>query len=1405
MLQPQLSLLLSNLTGVVLFAPCINASVSMLNLVFCISLGSGADQKSSNNGIVMPTLRKVTLTPLQIGIIVATAVSFGADFVEFYSCIRQIYESNTWPDFPKWMVAFNALKRVHSIVSVHISFLRFQIITGRFKPSGNNFQSLTGNIPALISTLCYTATGFTGVAFQLKAYLDNNWVGAASRASPEFAVYRALTLTCTLYFALLELVTNISLIALHAQMKDVSNSTTQLDKVKKYYNHWINLAYEIILIVSFVICSVVYFYDPFFNSGVFLEQAVLSFVSWNGLSMRRILWANVGGSSSVDADDADAAPGNRLFVVADVIPKLYEWSPKSPFRSRLLSHVQDSAVVKSLDWCPASDSTSSSANLLAIGTSAGRTAILRCTAGAPDADGPVSTVVNDFFARSQRPCNVVKFCPVDPKLLLSGFDKVRSDFSLLVWNTDLRHSTTTASQSEQSIFQGASSDVVHSAAWFPDSPTFLASISGKFIKLFDLRAPQNSSGSSAPGGGGGTPTFSSSSLPQIATRAVHGIVVDPFDGGRRFSCFGDPAAAQGGSSGGAPGGGGPGTATILVWDIRHLVEPLVVLDSGFRNVASVQWNPSRRGTLAAAGREGTGPGTALGVGRVRIWELVDAFSGRGELPAANDLGTGPSSSWTGFDVGAPNVAPESPRVGGTESGGLWQPPPAAEAWKVRQVIPFPGAAEPVAAFSWAPAGSPSLGEMTLVVATSRSVEFVAVPEAPIVWWGARGDLFALKTGGDAERPRWTGRKLSVNQEAEEIGEVIRKRAKAGYSIKAQKNLSVISGHPQLERLWQWISDLESIYQSRPSTSGPGNGAGMYGGGHHRISSAAAVAAGSASSPSLGIAQRLFSQTFSGVEAVISLMVETGGSSELDDENGNAASQSLMAPTLVAYTGDHRRFARRMLGAEFDETNGDLEPALSKLERRGDFERSALLSVIRTARVDRAIKALNASPDERHRLVAATLAGVQASAAAAGSSFAGSGSLPSSSDSAASAVVLSSSPSAPIVNPWTALCRSLSKDLQSPFLRCIFAIVARCASPTPVHASEDWSTALDISGLSLKDQVATALKFLPDLELLAFLRNRRDAAVQLGNLDGLFITGLSAGLGISLLERYVDTTGDLQTACLLASANPMFHKNAKVEEWTESYRDLLDRFQLFIARARFDVARARPGGPAPPPQVFIKCNFCGKPITLAAAMALSGAGASDDGYNAAFSGTGGSGTGGRRKLAGPGGSIGGSAGAAPAAMMMAPAFLAAASGGGGTACPHCRNPLPRCAVCLLHMKAVHENPHFGLAAPGARGYAAAVAGGGRGDGKGAGAGGAAAAGAVKKGTEMWFTWCQTCRHGGHGEHLTGWFKRHDECPVTGCRCRCQTVQGASATTALAGATAAVAAESAEGGSVVSSSA
>lgn len=83
----------------------------------------------------------------------------------------------------------------------------------------------------------------------------------------------------------------------------------------------------------------------------------------------------------------------------------------------------------------------------------------------------------------------------------------------------------------------------------------------------------------------------------------------------------------------------------------------------------------------------------------------------------------------------------------------------------------------------------------------------------------------------------------------------------------------------------------------------------------------------------------------------------------------------------------------------------------------------------------------------------------------------------------------------------------------------------------------------------------------------------------------------------------------------------------------------------------------------------------------------------------------------------------------------------------SSCPHCHKPLPRCSLCLLHMgtstgAAPNQNQT-----------------------------GHTNCGWQSKPFSKWFSWCQTCRHGGHTEHLSNWFSEHLECPVASCSCKC----------------------------------
>jgi len=179
-------------------------------------------------------------------------------------------------------------------------------------------------------------------------------------------------------------------------------------------------------------------------------------------------------------------------------------------------------------------------------------------------------------------------------------------------------------------------------------------------------------------------------------------------------------------------------------------------------------------------------------------------------------------------------------------------------------------------------------------------------------------------------------------------------------------------------------------------------------------------------------------------------------------------------------------------------------------------------------------------------------------------------------------------------------------------------------------------------------------------------------------------------------------------------------------------------------------------------------------------------------------------------------------------MIAPSVTGRSSVNRGTApatkhivnsCPGCKKPLPRCALCLLSLNCSLPSydrrtslaPHAALSSSATATTTTTTPSttstpspytpytpsptalqvnnkvnlpphnnssnnnnGGGGSNKGEDGGGESNRSVWAHGSssfDEWFSWCQTCRHGGHAKHLLDWFSVHAECPVTDCTCKC----------------------------------
>ncbi|XP_063700886.1 LOW QUALITY PROTEIN: GATOR2 complex protein MIOS [Culicoides brevitarsis] len=260
--------------------------------------------------------------------------------------------------------------------------------------------------------------------------------------------------------------------------------------------------------------------------------------------------------------------------------------------------------------------------------------------------------------------------------------------------------------------------------------------------------------------------------------------------------------------------------------------------------------------------------------------------------------------------------------------------------------------------------------------------------------------------------------------------------------------------------------------------------------------------------------------------------------------------------------------------------------------------------------------------------------------------------------------------------------NLLEDIKEPYLKAIFAFL-----------NKDYEYILEDTELPLSDRMGFALKYLSDSSLTDFINNQIKKCIEIGDLSGILMAGSSIE-GVSLLQAYVDISDDIQSVALIASRF-FTSEPFRIQYWIQTYRDMLDGWNLFDQRAQLDIMMN--SKTTRPKAIQLLCNFCGKSIS--------------SGFQE------------ENRVR----------------------FLINKI----SSCPHCRKTLTRCSLCMLHLGTcstdfTDKNSKKATAIFQAKPFS------------------------------NWFSWCQTCRHGGHMKHLLTWFAQNSVCPVTDCNCCCSNI-------------------------------
>ena len=112
---------------------------------------------------------------------------------------------------------------------------------------------------------------------------------------------------------------------------------------------------------------------------------------------------------------------------------------------------------------------------------------------------------------------------------------------------------------------------------------------------------------------------------------------------------------------------------------------------------------------------------------------------------------------------------------------------------------------------------------------------------------------------------------------------------------------------------------------------------------------------------------------------------------------------------------------------------------------------------------------------------------------------------------------------------------------------------------------------------LVDRLGFAVTFLDDAALENFMEREWEGMAGAGRLEGLVLSGGDQE-GVQLLQSFVDRTADVQTVSWMAVKvlSLELAKSDQVTAWIESYRTLLDQWNMFSVRAELDIALTNAG-------------------------------------------------------------------------------------------------------------------------------------------------------------------------------------------------------------------------------------
>ncbi|KAI9928884.1 hypothetical protein MW887_002107 [Aspergillus wentii] len=805
----------------------------------------------------------------------------------------------------------------------------------------------------------------------------------------------------------------------------------------------------------------------------------------------------------------------QRFLSVDVTGREFRLCKVTSFDGRNLDHEVLSTHTKvpafrAFDWSPVDES------LIAVGQSSGDATILRMGGDSQDSFS--------FPIRNQRYCNAVAFSTHG--LLGAGLDRVRNDFCLNIWDVNQRVAMKGTKGFAEPLRKLASSEPITSIKFFRDQPdTLVTGVKGQFVRIYDLRE------------GPGNPSL------QFPTRCVHNLAIDWLEENYIASCLpsGDP--------------------TVCIWDRRvgsRFTSPAVGPTSGietgqpgpaleFKNVVSpkstlwsLRFSRTKRGCLGALSNTGhfktydiakeylseeyrASMDETLGQGSFRNYpEQVYTKSVRDVYSPFNHPSRGCNElervvSFDFLNMSASNEPSAVTLSGNGQVNVITLQPTSPPVRLSSQGVLVRGDPDGYVEFNTM---GPMSGQETSNSELVAKIRKNHLPDSDDQSNGLRGrqaDLNGRSTSPLSSRET-RERDLSLGtldspltaEEALTLLTVNRHRCRDGYLFDEVRNKTIVAEDPFLQDFWDWVKRARSD-----------------------------------SSDSSMVMNEL-DLNYMGVSSIWNNdLGQSLESRRIGSYGPHSVHPTHIKETIVDLVRDrlnlsetkncetkyleHRLLCLRLCGAT--QSHRELEELVKTLSADNQHTKAAALAVFQDEAKLAYLALRSNEPTQAHKLLAMAIAG-----AAKGEAD----------------------------SDWEETCAEIAKELTDPYARAILALVSK----------GDWNSVIQETTLPLKYRVEVALRWLPDEDLTAYLKETTAEAISQGDIEGIVLTGLGHS-AMDLFQSYISKFNDVQTPVLAMSHTvPRFINNGayktQFESWRETYRWQINSWKLQLERARFDV-------------------------------------------------------------------------------------------------------------------------------------------------------------------------------------------------------------------------------------------